>query len=55
MHFSFMSKKMVNDDLRSAFAELIRPELTAREPAEGVALLDEEPEQLAIHFPIDED
>jgi hypothetical protein len=52
MNFSLTSnKELIPDDLRTAFAELIRGESAAREPSQAVKLLySTEPEQLNFNF-----
>lgn len=52
MNFSLTSsKELIDDDLRTAFAELIRKEIPAREPSQAVKLLyDTEPIQLNFKF-----
>ena len=52
MNFSIVStKELIPDDLRTTFAGLVREEISAREPAQGVKLLySAEPEQLKFNF-----
>ena len=52
MNFSLTSsKELIDDDLSTAFAELIRKETPVREPSQAVKLLyDTEPTQLNFKF-----
>ena len=52
MNFSLTSSKgLISDDLRIAFAQLIRDEIPAREPSQAVKLLyNSAPEQLNFNF-----
>ena len=52
MNFSLTSSKgLISDDLRTAFAQLIRDEIPAREPSQAVKLLHgTEPSQLNFNF-----
>lgn len=52
MTFSLSSHdKLVPEDLRTAFADLVQQEIDTRDPAQGAKLLyEEEPRQLEFHF-----
>ena len=46
--YTTSSKDLISKDMRSAFSDMVQQELAAREPAEGVKLLNAEPEQLVF-------
>ena len=47
------SKTLVSDEIRTAYKQVIRDEIAARDPAQGIKILfDDEPPQLKFDFKI---